>query len=588
MSEPLVSVIIPSYNRPLLVRTRSIPSVLRQTFEDWEIVIVGDGPESAALSAVVDGFGDGRIRYSEITRPDYSRLGRVEFWNAAGAAARNHGLSLARGNLIAPLDDDDEFLPNHLGDCVAALGADRADFVYGKVVVRDFETACDHEDYFAWQDATTRDLFEQRNIMFHSSVCYAARYRNLRYPEDGLVPADYGLWKSIQQAGARFASLDSPQAIYYGDSLSGGIRVSMPTLPPYADFEDLLRKIYASRMLSNNGPVVTELEAALATFFGVPHAVTAPSGDVALILALRVASLRLPPGRREIVLPSYAHPSLINAALWNGLEPVLCDIDPDTLCMTPQAAAACLSPRTGIIAPLHPHGFPADMPALQALARRKNLMLLSDAAAALGASLHGRRIGTFGDLEVFSLSGTKTLTAGEGGVICCHDDELAADLRRLSRYGIGPDSQVDRPGINGKLAEIPAALALASLPFLDGWLTRRREMESRYRAGLAGLSGIRMIRSVCESAIAACKDTVLILRDPQSAAALTEHLAAYRITTRPYYRVLHRMPAYRQYQRVPLPITDRIADCTLCLPLYSDIRTDLVDFVVEAAREMLQ
>lgn len=588
MGEPLVSVVIPSYNRPLLLRTRSIPSVLRQTYRNWEVVVVGDGPETPALSAAVDGFGDRRIRYAEIPRPDYSHLGRVEFWHAAGAAARNHGLSLARGHIIAPLDDDDEFLPNHLADCVTALEQGQADFVYGKVLVRDVETARDYEDYFPWQGAATRDMFLNRNIMFHSSVCYAARYRHLRYPEDGSVAADYGLWKSIHQAGARFASLDPPQAVYYGDNLSGTIRVSMPTLPPYAEFEALLRTIYDSHMLSNCGPVVTALETALARYFDVPHAVTAPSGDVALILALRAARLRLPPERCEVVLPGYAHPSLINAVLWNRLEPVLCDVDPDTLCATPDTVMACLGPRTGIIAPLHPHGFPADMPVLHALARREGRLLLSDAAAAMGASLDGRRIGTFGDLEVFSLSGTKALTAGEGGVICCHDDQLAADLRRLGRYGIGADSQVEQPGINGKLAEIPAALALAGLPGLDQWLARRRGMEARYRDGFADLRQVRMIRPMRDSAIPACKDSVLILPDAAAAAALARHLAAYRIVTRPYYRPLHRMAAYRQFQRVPLPAIDRIADCTVCLPLYSQIRPELVDFVVAAVREALQ
>lgn len=549
--------------------------------------MVGDGPTSDALSDVVKGFGDHRIRYVEIPRPRYDGMDRTDFWHVAGAAARNHGLSLARGQIVAPLDDDDEFTPHHLADCVAALSG-RPDFVYGKVIVRDLETATDRDDYFPWSDPATRDLFGRRNIMFHSSVCYAARYADLRYPEMGAVPADYALWKAIHEAGAHFASIDSPQAIYYGDSLNSVLRVSIPTLPPFDDFQHLLRRIYEARTLSNNGPVVGALEAALSRYLRVPHAITAPSGDVALILALRGVSLSLPAERREVVLPSYAHPSLINAVLWNGLEPVFCDIDRDTLCMTPATAAACVGPRTGIVAPLHPHGFPADMPGLHALARRHGAELVADAAAALGAQLHGRRIGGFGDLEVFSLSATKTLTAGEGGIICCHDDRMGEQLRRLARYGLGPDSRVDQPGINGKLGEIPAALALAGLPHLDAWLARRRQSEARYRAKLEHLPGLRMIGLSHPSAVAACKDMVLILPDAAAACALTAHLAGYRIGTRPYYRPLHLMPAYRRFQRQALPVTDAIADCTLAIPLYSDIRDQVVDFVAAAVLEALR
>lgn len=587
MREPLVSVIIPSFNRALLLRDRSIPSVLRQTYRNWEIIVVGDGPPGSALRNVVEEFGDSRIRYTEIQRPDYGSMSGEEFWHSAGAAARNHGLSLARGEIIAPLDDDDEFTPGHLSECVAAIDGGRADLVYGKVIVRSFEMGRDQDDYFPWDSPGIPELFLRRNIMFHSSVCYSSRHAELRYPEDGLGPADYGLWLAIHAAGGRFTSLDTPQAIYYGDKATGVIRSSAPTLPPFEEVEIYLRRIYESRTLSNQGPLVQAFERKAGDYLGVPHVVSTPSGDIALILALNALHAAGDDGRREVLLPSYAHPSLINAVLWNGLDPVFCDVDARTLCVTPETVAPCLGPKTGIIAALHPHGFPADMPPLHALAQEHDVRLIADAAAALGATLHGRRVGGFGDMEAFSLSGTKILTAGEGGLVCCHDDRLADSVRRTARYGIGTDWQVEHPGINGKLAEIPCGLALAGLPYLEGWLKRRRLMEARYRELLRDHPGLRMVLPSHPSAVSSCKDMVLILPDPGAASALAEHLAGYRIVTRPYYRVLHRMPAYRRFVRGPLPATETLADCVVCVPLYSDIREEVVDFVAKAIWEVL-
>lgn len=588
MNQPVVSVIIPSYNRSLLLKTRSIPSVQRQTYDNWEVIVVGDGPRNGAIREAVGSFDDPRIRYVEIPRPDYGSMTPDQFWHSAGAAARNHGLSLARGQFIAPLDDDDEFLPNHLEQCVATLGAGEADLVYGSVIVRDFETGTEYDDYFPWHEPGVPDLFLKRNIMFHSSVCYHRKFADLRYAEDGAMPADYALWLAIFHAGGRFRSLDAPQAVYSGDRESGSIRVSAPTLPPFEDVQKQFRRIYESRMLSNSGPMVRTLEERLAQRLRVPHVITAPSGDIALILALKGLRARCPQGRNELILPSYAHPSLINAALWNGYEPVFCDVDPDTLCITPATASRCAGPGTAAIAALHPHGFPADMESLHALARDLGVPLLADAAAAFGAELHGRPIGGFGDIETFSLSGTKSLTAGEGGLVCCRDDGLAQDIRRIARYGIDNDGQVAHPGINGKLAEFPAALALTALDEFDGWLARRRAMERLYRDLLSGLSAIRFIVPAHPSARTACKDMTLIMPTPEATERLALHLAGYRIVTRPYYRMLHKMPPYAAYRREPLAVSEQLSDCTICIPLYSDIREDVVQFVASAVREALE
>lgn len=581
--------IIPSYDRAVFLARRSLPSVLCQTYDNWEAIVVGDGPGNDVLRAAVENFADPRLRYTEIARPDYSGLSAEQRWHAAGAAARNYGVQLARGDIIAPLDDDDEFLPNHLADCVTALESGTCDFVYGYALIRDMETGADRaEDWYSWQDPATRQLFLDRNIIFHSTVGYSRRYACLQYPTDGRVPADYGLWLAIHAAGARFASLDTPQAVYYGESRSSRLRLSVPSLPPAPTLITHLASILQSRTLSNTGPICTELEERIGALLGLPRVLATSSGDSGLMLALRVLRLTTADDRRDVVLPSYAHPSLVNAALWNGFKPVFCDVDAGTLCVSPESVAASLTDDTAIIAALHAHGNPCDMPALELLARTHGVALLADAAAAFGAAVGGRPVGTWGDVEVFSLSGTKTLTAGEGGLVCSRDEKLIHLGRRLARYGIDAEYAVETPGLNAKLAEFPASIALSSLPYVEGWLVRRRRAEASYRERLAHVPGLRFQQPAAADAISGCKDAVLILESPDEARRLRERLAAYRIESRPYYRALHHMAAYAHFRRGDLLATEQLADCTVCVPLYNEIREEVVDLVVCVVRETLE
>ncbi len=586
MKQPLVSVIIPSYNHPLFLRTRSIPSVLRQSYSHWEIIVVGDGPEDESLRQSVMQFDDPRIRYVDIPRPDYSSLQREQFWHVAGAAARNFGLSIAHGDIIAPLDDDDEFMENHLADCARLIGSGEADFVYGKVLVRDIETGQDYEDYFSWADETNRALFPNRNILFHSSVCYSKEFAHLRYPLDGRIAADYGLWLSIFHAGARFTSSDHIQAIYYGDSLNKTIRVNVPSLPPREEFIRCVDEIFTSRMLSNGGVWCRRFEQAIADYVSVPDVVSAPNGDAALVMAFRALKM-ICPTKTEVILPSYTFPSTANAIQWNGFELVFCDVDPATLCMTAEIVKPLISADTAAIVPVHAHGNPCDMPSLENLAKERGVFLISDAAPAFGAMIAGRRIGSFGDMEVLSFSGTKVFTAGEGGAVCCTNPNVAQILRRVGRYGINEDYISEMPGINGKLAELPAALALIQLPTFPEQQARRRMAAERYHTLLAEVPRIRLQGLTDSTATSAWKDLALVLPSAHATDRLIARLSAYRIESRPYYKPLHVMPAFMGCARGSLVTTDALIGTVLCIPIYNDIRNDTINFVVDVIREAL-
>lgn len=579
LNHTLVSVVMPTYNRPYFVRTRSIPSVLRQTHTNWELIVVGDGPEDDSTRRVVEAVGDRRVRYCEIARPDYSNLTPRQFWHVAGAAARNYALDIARGDIICPLDDDDEFLPSHLEDCVRALANSAYDVVYGPVLLRNLEIGREIVD-------SVPRAADDQNIIYHSSVGIARKVGHLRYPTDGLEPDDFGLWRLVHNAGGKFGRLSRVQSINYGESLVTRYRLSIPSIPTRdSSFDSDVRQILDSCWLSNSGPYCCRFESAISSYVDCPFVCT-PSGDLALTLAFAALREVLGDcGKNEVIVPSYTHPSTVNSLLWSGFEPIFCDVDPDTLCVTPEIVQPLLGPEVAAILPVYAHGNSPDSVRLEQLAKDRHVALVGDASAAFGATIGSRRAGSFGDMEIFSFSGTKVLTTGEGGGVCCNNQHFESVVRRLGRYGISDNYECQSKGLNGKMAEIPAALGLANLESFDDSLQDRRRAAQRYRNGLSTLPGIRLQHAFSPSAVGVEKDLAIICDSAGTAQALAKSLDAYRVDTRPYYRPLHPMKPFARFRRGDLAVTERLKDSVLCVPLYNRIRDEVVDMIVGMVME---
>jgi dTDP-4-amino-4,6-dideoxygalactose transaminase len=575
----LVSVVMPTYNRPYFLRTRSIPSVLRQTYTNWELIVVGDGPADRSTRKAVESIQDPRVRYAEISRPDYGGLSSQKLWHIAGAAARNHALDLARGEIVCPLDDDDEFLPNHLSDCVRALRTGTYDVVYGPVVLRNLETGAEALD-------SVPRASDDCNIIYHSTVAFTRKLAHLRYPCDGVQPDDFGLWKLMHGAGARFGRLTKAQSISYGETPSTRYRLSLPSLPgPDSSFQANMRQIMDSCLLSNSGPYCRRFETALSEYVGNPVVCT-PSGDIALMLAFASVREKIGQGdRREVIVPSYTHPSTVNSLLWSGFVPVFCDVDRATLCITPEIVEPLLGPGVAAILPIYAHGNPYDAKGMEELANHRGIILVGDASAAFGARIGNQRAGTFGDMEVFSFSGTKVLTTGEGGAVSCRNRDYEEIVRRLGRYGITHNYECQSKGLNGKLAELPAALGLANLETFSERLDTRRKAADRYRTQLSDVRGLRLQKAFSPLAVGTEKDFPIVCESVKAARALSDCLDAYRVDTRPYYRPLHGMRPFAQFRRGDLSVTESLSDTVVCIPLYNKLRDELVDMIAGIIRE---
>jgi dTDP-4-amino-4,6-dideoxygalactose transaminase len=341
-----------------------------------------------------------------------------------------------------------------------------------------------------------------------------------------------------------------------------------------------VQRILSSRQLTNS-TFVREFEEAAAEYVGVPHCVAVSSCTSGLILILRALELQ-----GEVILPSFTFHATAHSVLWNGLKPVFADCDPETFCIDPRAVKHQVSPNTAAILAVHLFGNPALVVDLQTIASDQGVPLICDAAHAFGSDLNGRRIGTFGAAEVFSFSPTKLLVAGEGGMIATRDADLARKLRAARNYGDSGNYDPDLAGLNARMSEFHAALALRGLPCLDARITRRNQIRLRYEQRLGSIPGIGFQR-ILPTNRSACKDFSILVDEAvfgKSRDWLVEAMEQENIQVRRYFwPPVHRQKLYGDiWDKEPLPVTDRVSSQILNLPIYSTLSTKQIDKVCDA------
>ncbi len=378
----------------------------------------------------------------------------------------------------------------------------------------------------------------------------------------------------------------SPPAIQGGrPAFPDGLAFARPGLPPIPAVLRDVERILASGQLTN-GPHVRWLEDRAAEYLGVRHCVAVSSCTSGLMLMLRASGLS-----GGVVVPSFTFAATAHAAAWNGLQPTFADIDEATHTLSPDAAARTIGVRTSAILATHTYGTPCDVEALAQVAASNGVRLFFDAAHAFGSLRDGVHVGGFGDAEVFSLSPTKVLVAGEGGIIATNDDVLAERCRIGRNYGDPGDYDCRFVGLNARMSEVHAALALRSLDEVDARIERRNELAILYRQGLSSIHGLEF-PEVASADRSTFKDFSMLV-DPASfgrdAAWLATALAAEGIETRRYYSPpVHEMRAYRNLagRNGALHATNAAAARVLTLPMWADLAEEQVALVVDAVRRL--
>jgi perosamine synthetase len=338
------------------------------------------------------------------------------------------------------------------------------------------------------------------------------------------------------------------------------------------------------------GSELTAFEAALAAYHSVPHAVCVSSGTAGLHLAL----LTLGIGEDDdVIVPSFAFVAVANAVLQIRATPIFAEIDPVTLNLDPAAVERAVTPRTRAILAVHTFGIPAEMDALEAIARRHNLALIEDASEAIGAKFLGRRVGGFGDLAVLSFYPNKQLTTGEGGAVLARDAGHAARLRSLrnqGRSGTGDCLDYAEPGYNYRLSELACALGRVQLSRIGEMLALRRAAAQRYDALLNSIPGLDLPPLTLPNRDLSWFVYVVRLPEEVDRGRVQASLARRGIATGRYFAPLHLQPAWDARSGAgvaALPITEVIARRALALPFFNRIDPGQQEEVASALREAI-
>ena len=335
--------------------------------------------------------------------------------------------------------------------------------------------------------------------------------------------------------------------------------------------------------LLTNATLVEHLEAAVRERLQVKYCVGVSSCTSGLMMVLRALGLK-----GEVIVPSFTFFATGHAILWNDLQPVFADCRSDTWNVDPEDLKRKITDRTSAILVVHLYGNPSDVEALELLASRYRLKLVFDAAHAFGSQHRGRPIGGFGDAEVFSLSPTKLLVAGEGGLVTTNDATLARAIRSMRNYGDLGAYDPEWVGMNARMPEFNAALALAGLPLVDAKIARRNRIAETYTNLLARLPGVRFQKVLLED-VNTYKDISIHISPGvfgMTRDELAQALLAEKIETKKYfYPPLHQQKLYRSLHvpdRYGLPHTEYVTKGILTLPNYESLPDETVERIAHA------
>jgi dTDP-4-amino-4,6-dideoxygalactose transaminase len=382
-----------------------------------------------------------------------------------------------------------------------------------------------------------------------------------------------------------------------------------PDLPAYGDVASAINAAFSAGMLTKGGQLQA-FEEEVATSVGAADAVGVSSCTTGLMLVLRsLAALRgqscesptdsacvalagSQTVRDEVIVPSFIFLAAPAAIVWAGLRPVFVDVDPLTYTANPAAVQSLISPRTAAILACHTFGCPCDVNGLAAVGERAGVPLIVDAAHGFGATRDGRQVGRGGLAQVFSLSPTKLVVAGEGGVVATSCGCLAEMVRIGREYGNNGHYGCKQAGLNGRLPEISAIIGRASLQRLPEVAARRQAAARAYRDALADVAGIsfQQIPDECESSwkdfcVAIDAAATRVTRDE-----LMRGLAERGIDTRAYYSpACHHMEAFRQFcdSGRSLPVTDRLACSLVALPMGGHVTPGIAREVAAEVRRIV-
>jgi len=364
-------------------------------------------------------------------------------------------------------------------------------------------------------------------------------------------------------------------------------RSQIPFFKIYADDDDVrsVTRVIKRGTYWATGPEIKEFERKVAGFVGADHAVAFNSGTSALHAIL--AAYGIGKGH-EVIVPSFTFISTANAPLFVGAKPVFADIEEETYGIDVEDVKRRITKRTKAIIPVHYAGCPChDIRALTALAKKKHILLIEDAAEALGARVGQKMVGTFGDAAMFSFCQNKVITMGEGGIITTNDKRIHDKLKLFvshgrvegSNYFTGEDYDYVDLGYNMRMPTILASLGLSQMNKIGRVIRERKRVAKRYLKNLGGLSG-SLVLPVPPKGFDHIYQmfTLRVVKGRKCRDALMAYLKKKGVPNKIYFRPIHSTKYYsHKYPRIRLPTTDRLSNEVLSIPIFPDLSNRVVD-----------
>lgn len=360
------------------------------------------------------------------------------------------------------------------------------------------------------------------------------------------------------------------------------ITVTAPLLPDLEEFNGLLKEIWDSKWITNNGSFHKQLEKELAEYLKVPYISLFTNGTLPLLTALQ--ALRV---SGEVITTPYSFVATTHSIWWNGCKPVFVDIDPATGNIDPDAIEAAITNKTTAIMPVHVYGKPCETKRIQEIADKYGLKVIYDAAHAFGVEVDGKSILNAGDMSTLSFHATKVYNTLEGGALVMHDAETKKRIDYLKNFGFAGETEVVAPGINSKVDEVRAAYGILNLRQVDAAIEARHQVAIRYREALRPVEGIsfmddmpRVKHNYSYFPIFVDAEKYGMTRDE-----LYEKMKSHNVLGRRYFYPL--ISTFSTYRGLPsaapenLPKAHKMADSVICLPMHHELSAEDVYRVLE-------
>ncbi|MEZ5039030.1 MAG: DegT/DnrJ/EryC1/StrS family aminotransferase [Saprospiraceae bacterium] len=348
------------------------------------------------------------------------------------------------------------------------------------------------------------------------------------------------------------------------------IPITKPFLPPLGDYQKYMEGIWQRNWLTNNGPLVNELELKIKEYLNLKHLLFLSNGTIAIQIAIKALDLN-----GEIITSPFSYIATTSSIVWENCTPVFVDIDAETLNIDPSLIEAAITEKTSAILATHVYGNPCDIIAIENIAKKNNLKVIYDAAHCFGSKYDGISVFAFGDIATTSFHATKLFHTIEGGAVISNEAELIKKMSFLRNFGHDGPETFASVGINGKNSEFHAAMGIANLKYITEILESRKEQSKHYDLRLQPLKIKRVkINSRAEFNNAYYP---IIFESEENLLKAVENLNAHRIYPRRYFTPsLNKLP-FVKYQSTP--ISEDISTRVLCLPLYHGLTFEEINFI---------